>query len=140
MALDNQEQKSIKDSLFGFSNKKAPAERHKQPSPADLSTKVKVEPQAEDSLNNETVLLRHARVVIFLAFKQKDSIDDIAKRIMRRRGKNTLGKGIERERICTGMLIRALVDIFLEEGPFQELPEINTEEEAKQWLKKVFSK
>ncbi len=77
----------------------------------------------------------HERQTIILTIRQKEELDRLAKQIMRSRLRHTFQKVTERECVTANTLIRALIDILLENREFPIPPEINTEEEARSWLK-----
>lgn len=135
MAINKQE---AADSLFGMV-KKTTVEKEK---PTSKMIPIEQHPKEASQSNlvaaAESKWKNHEKVTVVFTFDQKEGLDRLAKQIQRNRPKHTFEQVNNRERITANTLLRALVDLFLEEGPFSEPPEINNEVEVKEWLRKVF--
>ena len=77
------------------------------------------------------------RVIALLTSTQKDSVDDLARQIMRFRSRSTSLKE-DRERITANTVYRALVDNFISRLDLLKMVEIQNEEELKEWIGLLF--
>ncbi len=136
MAIDKQ---ATGDSLFGNLKKKAQTVESQKP----VNTPNTVIEQQEGDKAAPSTAKWHIldKVIVPLTVQQKEGLDRIAKQLMRERSKNSLYKERkDRERITANTLMRALADILLEEGIFNEVPTVDSEEETKSWLKQILFK
>ncbi len=135
MAIDRA---STKDSLFGGLKKteKPTPQVESESNEAEHSHKAAIEIKQPD---NDQALPKWQtldKVTVLLSTEQKDGLDRIAKKIMKHRAKES--KGMEKERITTNTLIRALVDNFLEIERSSKPDIITTESDVREWIKKMF--
>lgn len=77
------------------------------------------------------------KVTVLLTSEQKDTLDDIARKLMRFRSNALVGKE-ERERITANTICRALLDNVIDRIDSLEIEAIQNEAELKTWLEKIF--
>lgn len=130
MALDKQE---TSNSLFG-NIKKATKQPPKEVIPASLGG-LEVKSELVAPTNEEWEFIE--RITLPLSVEQKEGVDRIAKNIMRNRSKSPFNKE-KRERITANTIIRVLIDNLLEKEELLAGAAVNTEEEARLWVKRVF--
>lgn len=137
MAIDK---KVAADTLFGsFRDKEAKVEAIKQV--INDSVAVIEQPAGDRGDEHKAKWQTLDRVTVLLTFQQKEGLDRIARQLMRGRSRNSLHKEKkDRERITANTLMRALVDILLEEEISHDFPALYSEEEAKKWLKQKLLK
>lgn len=133
MALDKD---ATKDSLFGGlkkTAKHAPAEETivVQPSPAPSASITTQDPATAPKWQQLD------KVTVLLTAEEKEGIDRIARRLMKHRSNALKGKQ-DKERITANSLIRCLIDVFLEKEESLELEIITSENEVREWVRKVF--
>lgn len=138
MATDKIDKQAASDSLFG-KIKQQSHEREKL-NPVSVASQTHVRPtenieQDLTKLNPQSQ--EYEKISIDLTIPQREGLAGLARQIMRNRPKHTYERTTPRERITGSTLMRALIDIFLEEGQFTSFPVINTEEDAKAWIKKM---
>ena len=148
MAIDTGE---TKNSLFGGIKKTA-----KQSSTIDAVvlkkeetqeniTEIKEQKKQEDAvytLAGETIQPKWQtfdKVTALLTSEQKEGLDRIAKKIMKFRSKVLKGES-EKERITANMLMRALINNFLqmEESSQTQMEILSSEKDVNEWVKKMF--
>ena len=137
MALDKQ---AASNSLFGNIKRKESGVSPSSPKAAVLANHSPViEKQENDDLSSfQAELDTLDRIVLPVTYQKKEELDRLAKQIMRNRSRHPLNHARkDKERITTTSLLRALVDIFLEKGGYNEVPGLYTEVEVKEWLKKI---
>ena len=131
--------KQLETRYSGISKKKHQQSSRKKP----VNTPNQVIEQQEGDKAAPSTAKWHIldKVIVPLTMQQKEGLDRIAKQLMRERSKNALYKERkDRERITANTLMRALADILLEEGIFNEVPAVYSEEETKSWLKQILFK
>ncbi len=124
MAIDQEE---TQNSLFGNIKKQVkPAEKIKEQTHFETNELEDLSPKWST----------FDRISVLLTEKQKDGLNNLARRLMKFRVKETRGNPTK-ERITANTLIRVLVDNFLEKEAELPLEIICSEEELKLWTGKL---
>lgn len=137
MATDKIDKQATSDSLFGKIKQQSHEREklnpvsvarptHERPTENIEQDLTKLDPQSQE----------YEKISIELTIPQREGLARIARQIMRNRPKR-YQQVTPRERITGSVLMRALIDIFLEEGQFTSFPVIHSEEDAKVWIKKM---
>lgn len=114
--------------------KQAPEEKLILVKRKELDPKIK----NEQVKKNNPKWLSLDKVTVLLTTDQKDGLDRVAKKIMKRRSKQ-LKVSDNKERITTNTLIRALVNHFLEIEESFESEVLLSEQDVQKWIKNAFA-